>query len=99
MKVLTSSVAAAMLVLANVAFAEEPMMLSDAQMDGVSAGYADASIHTSIYGSGYANISGSLYVYDSYDYQEASANVYVNAYPYGDMGVNVGAYAVTSSYY
>jgi len=97
MNVLTSSIAAAMLALANVASAEEPMMLNDAQMDSVSAGFADASIFASVSGSGFASVSGFLDVSDDVFFQFANASVSVSAFPFGAMTVNAGASASTSS--
>jgi hypothetical protein len=91
MKVLKISITAAMLSLANVAFAEEPMTLTDAQMDGVSAGYAYANIGANAYGSGSVSVSGSLNVNDNYYYPSASAYVTASVYPSGYMSVNLSA--------
>jgi hypothetical protein len=100
MKVLTIGIAAAMLSLANAASAEEPLALTDAQMDGVSAGYASAYISASSSGSGSVSVYGNLYTNDSYYYQTADAYVSANAYPYypGNLSVSLSAGAYTSSY-
>ncbi|MGF1615253.1 MAG: hypothetical protein ACFCVA_15465 [Gammaproteobacteria bacterium] len=93
MKALSSMIAgAAMLGLANIAAAAEPMALTDAQLDSVSAaGYS--GFYVSGYASNNAYVNGGGYAYASRNYAYAGAGGYAEAWSGGYGYISVDAYA------
>lgn len=86
MKLLPSIITgAAALALATVAVAEEPMTLTDAQMDRVSAGFASASVSAGsdcyrCYASSYGGFD--LHTDDRRRYRSAGASIWQNTTVY-----------------